>query len=170
MSIFQECYDSRVKTLGAEYAPMWCLDKNFQDFVLNHPDFNPDDFDYDYFAPLFNGQSDFEGDEDTEVNIVNLTPHDLVICGGSVSASGQIARVKMDTETLSPIAGIPVISNTIVGVENLPDSKDDTIYIVSGMVLSALNKSRSDVFAPDTGPTAIRSDRGQIIGVTGLLF
>lgn len=52
---------------------------------------------------------------------------------------------------------------------DLPEPKLDTIYIVSGMVLAALNGSRPDVYAPDIGPDAIRNDKGHIIAVIGLV-
>lgn len=43
------------------------------------------------------------------------------------------------------------------------------IYIVSTIVLSALNGRRDDVFAPDTSPSsAIRNEKGQIVGVKRL--
>lgn len=42
-------------------------------------------------------------------------------------------------------------------------------YIVSSMVRDALGQSRPDVFAPDTGPTAIRNEKGQVEAVTRLI-
>ena len=42
------------------------------------------------------------------------------------------------------------------------------MFIVSGMVLSAV-RNRQDVFAPDTGPTATRNEKGHIVGVARLI-
>lgn len=48
----------------------------------------------------------------------------------------------------------------------MPEHKENTFYIVSAIVLSALKGTRVDVIAPDTGNTAIRNDKGQIIAVS----
>ncbi|RLI11543.1 hypothetical protein DRO33_03915 [Candidatus Bathyarchaeota archaeon] len=39
------------------------------------------------------------------------------------------------------------------------------VYVVSSLVAQAV-KGRKDVVAPDTGPTAIRNEQGQIVAVT----
>ena len=51
---------------------------------------------------------------------------------------------------------------------NLPEPKEGTIYIVSGMVLSGLAGSRSDVYAPATA-LAARNELGHIVSVPGLV-
>ena len=67
----------------------------------------------------------------------------------------------------------PVVHNTYGEVEGLPDPEPGTIYLVSALVLSALEAQgiyRDDVFAPDTSPKgAIRGPDGQIKGVRQLV-
>lgn len=60
-----------------------------------------------------------------------------------------------------------MIKNTYGDMTGLPGPAPDTIYIVSSLVLAALQgKGRTDVVAPDTGPPAIRDAQGRIVAVT----
>lgn len=104
---------------------------------------------------------------------VNLTPHDLTIrVNGKdivIPKSGTVARVSVNQDVVGDIDGIPLVANRYGDVVELPDPQPDTVYIVSSMVLAAV-KDRSDVVAPDTGPTAIRDDSGRIVAVTRLVI
>ena len=106
------------------------------------------------------------------VRFINLTPHEIKIIteGGelSIPPSGTIARVKTIERDAGTLAGIPVVSRQFGEVENLPDPEEGIAYIVSALVLEAA-KGRDDVYAPDTGPTAIRNESGQIMAVTRLI-
>ena len=102
--------------------------------------------------------------------VVNLTPHALnVIDDAGVvhtfAPSGAIARVATTRDSLPPVAGLPVSRATFGDVQGLPDPADDTIFVVSGMVLAALKGARSDVFAPGD---LVRDDKGQPVGCKGL--
>ena len=108
--------------------------------------------------------------------LINLTPHPIVVrtngVGITIPTSGQVARVTSRQELASEIDiyGIKIpVQRTIFGqVEGLPDPQPDTIYIVSGLVMSALKGTRPDVVQPDTSPTgAIRNENGQIVAVCG---
>ena len=102
--------------------------------------------------------------------IVNLTPHAITIDGFGTFESQGLARVQAIREVADNTQnGIRVIKQSFGEVEGLPAPQEGTIYIVSGMVLSALQGSRADVFAPDTGADAIRNDKGHIIAVRGLV-
>lgn len=104
--------------------------------------------------------------------VVNLTPHDITVSGITYPKSGTVARVSMETTiTKSPLPGVPVFRQKMLGVIDLPDPIKGTIFLVSGFVISALNGTeRNDVFAPDTGPkSVIRDANGQIIGVSALV-
>ena len=57
----------------------------------------------------------------------------------------------------------PVLYGEISG---LPEPSADVIYITSLVV--AQRASRSDVVSPDSGPTAIRNENGQVIAVRAL--
>ena len=102
--------------------------------------------------------------------LVNLTPHDIVVRKADgdlmVPPSGLVARVTTSQEVVGDIDGVPIVRTIFGEVQGLPDPELDTVYIVSSLVLGALKGSRSDVVSPDTGPTAIRNEAGQIVAVT----
>jgi hypothetical protein len=93
---------------------------------------------------------------------INLTPHTIVLNDGrAFTPSDKIARV---TATYTPIVD-DVCSQQFGDITNLPDSIDGVTYIVSAMVLGAVN-GRTDVVAPATGhPKAVRNDKGHILSV-----
>lgn len=102
------------------------------------------------------------------MEVINLTPHKIRIITGDkvneIEASGTIARVA--TKIIS--TDNPIIFKQEFGeVENLPEPKENTIFIVSALVLARVSE-RNDVFAPLTSQ-AIRNEEGQIIGVPGLV-
>lgn len=93
---------------------------------------------------------------------INLTPHAIVLNDGRrFEPCGEIARV---TASFTDIKD-DVCEQVFGEVQNLPDPKPDTMYIVSGMVLAAC-KHRMDVAAPATGhPDTVRNDKGHIVSV-----
>jgi hypothetical protein len=104
-------------------------------------------------------------------NFVNLTPHPITIRKDGVDTtfqpSGKVARVnEMANDVEREIDGIPILRKSkFTDIIDLPEAEDGTAFIVSGMVADRI--SRSDVFAPGTGPKdeAIRNDKGHIIAV-----
>jgi len=111
------------------------------------------------------------------MNEINLISHTIKIqllsTTLSFEPSGSVARVEMEEayrSTLDLDEGYPVdvITRKTKKIINLPEPKPGFIYIVSSMVLAEV-KDRNDVFAPDTGDTAIRDDRGFIKAVTRLV-
>ena len=106
--------------------------------------------------------------------IVNLTPHAITLQVGDVATtfqtSGTIARVTQVTQPNGlTVANGQVHTSSFGEVLDIPPPQLGTYYIVSGMVLGALNGSRTDVIAPKTDTTAIRNDKGHIVAVTGWL-
>ncbi len=107
------------------------------------------------------------------VEFVNLTPHEVIVFDEEgknvllrVPPSGQIARVEVRRELVGDVNGIPAVRNEFGEVTGLPEPCEDTIYIVSLIVLNALGGKRKDVVAPDTSPAgAVRDEEGRIIGV-----
>lgn len=101
----------------------------------------------------------------------NLTPHAITLRTESgditIPPSGTIARVSTKETEVGTIAGLKVVSRQFGEVTGLPD--DGTPCIVSSMVLSALPAGTPGVYAPDTGPTAIRNDAGHVVAVTRLV-
>lgn len=111
------------------------------------------------------------------MKFINCTPHALTVQGlGTLPASGIVPRcstLRRERKGLL-VQALPVefrvrlVRQEMGAVEGLPDAVPDTVYIVSGAVLSALNGARSDVVAPDTGPDAVR-ENGQIVSVKGFV-
>ena len=104
--------------------------------------------------------------------MLNLTPHPITLRladGQDVTypPSGRVARVSMVEEVVGTVAGVPLINRRPGPVIGLPDG--DEPCIVSSMVLAALPVGAPGVYAPDTGPTAVRDERGQIVSVTRLV-
>lgn len=117
-------------------------------------------------------EEDTKGNKLGNLTVVNLTPHTIGIKVGendyTFPSSGKNVRVstkEIDTGLVGNI--VPSIKRELGQVEGLPSPQPDTIYIVSSMVLSEI-KDRDDVYAPDTGPTAIR-EGGQVKAVTRLI-
>ena len=116
------------------------------------------------------------------MNVKNLTPHTIKIKPKadtnlvfSIHPSG-LARVNMqytasDNLPVSfgiadiPIEAVKSIPGEVIG---LPEPEENTVYIVSAMVAQAV-PDRKDVYAPDTGSTAIRDDNGDVLYVTRLI-
>lgn len=102
------------------------------------------------------------------MNIINLTQHAINIIQGentiTINPSGTVARVSVQVIATDN----PMLYTQQYGeVQDLPDPQDNTIYIVSSLVLARV-PHRTDVYAPLTAQ-AIRNDAGQIIGVPGLV-
>jgi len=113
-------------------------------------------------------------------NIVNLTPHEVVVRNGNyeirIPPSGKVARVQQEFKVFPSLKNglgeIPVVGVARGKIENLPEPKNGTIYIVSGIVLEAVKarSSRIDVFSPDTSPEGvIRDENGKIEAVRRLV-
>ena len=104
--------------------------------------------------------------------IVNLTPHALNLYKGdklveTIPPAGKVARVKLERVVIGDVNGFPITKTNAVSVENVPDPEPDTIYVVSGFVLSVLT-DRPDVVAPDTDTeSVVRDEANHIIGVRG---
>lgn len=109
---------------------------------------------------------------ETNTKFINLTPHAISVQKGdqvvTIPPSGQVARVAVKTETLPPIGGFNISKQIFGEVEGLPQPQEGIYYIVSALVGGQI-KARQDVYGPDTGPTAVRNDKGHIVAVRGLV-
>ena len=109
-----------------------------------------------------------------EIVMINLTPHTIILkmmdSTIEIPPSGTVARVTTKEEYVGDAfigdSIIPVCRRTFGEVENLPE--EGNMCIVSALVLAAV-PDRKNTFAPDTGPTAIRNEKGQIEAVTRLI-
>lgn len=110
------------------------------------------------------------------ITVVNLMKHacTLKIRGETHTfpPSGKVAHVE---EILTPVntvkisgVQVPICSRRFGTVENLPPVIPGTIYIVPSMVLQAVPE-RGDVFAPDSGKSAQRNDKGHVVSVCQLI-
>ena len=111
--------------------------------------------------------------------MINLTPHVVVIENGdgglvTIPPSGMVARVVTKETVVSSVKvngfNIPVATHHFGEVSGLPDQ--DEACIVSSLVLEAVRLQqpwRRNVFAPDTGATAIRDSDGRIVAVRQLV-
>ena len=127
------------------------------------------------------------------MKIKNLTPHDIRIKPFNAAApenkldlvikpSGKVARVNMEYDTNNeyqlvdfgrtsgnaPLLAIATVKAKYGELIGLPEPQDDMMYIVSAMVAQAVPE-RNDVYAPDTGDTAVRDKDGNILRVTRLI-
>ena len=101
--------------------------------------------------------------------LVNLTPHTINIFNEDrievevLAPSGQVARVatRMNFEGLA--GAVPLFSATYGEIQGLPASEADTLFVVSGMVAAATD--RSDVASPGE---LVRDENGKPTGCRGL--
>lgn len=112
--------------------------------------------------------------------IVNATPHpiNVVNTNGEIITfppSGILPRVEVtQTEVrgklFDTLGNKFAVANRVQGqVTGLPDQEFGTMYIVSSMVASALKNKREDLIVPDTGASAIRDEKGNIVAVQGFV-
>ena len=115
--------------------------------------------------------------------MINLTPHPINIRLANentliIPPSGQVARVDMMEQVVgyTVIDGkqIPLITRIACGITGL-DEYGTGVAIVSSMVLDYLQSTHDRryalyvLYAPDTGDTALRNERGHIEAVTRLV-
>ncbi|MBP1308857.1 hypothetical protein JOD82_001877 [Paenibacillus sp. 1182] len=136
-------------------------------FVFNFKSFEGNDL--EGFKRLANDQA-------LPVQVVNLTPHEVKIVddAGAVikayPATGKMVRVNTNDIQLPSVDEVPVVRVEYTDVDGLPESRPNTIYLVSVLVAQALGGSRRDVYTPDTGPKSVFRDAGgQIVGVRRLM-
>lgn len=100
------------------------------------------------------------------MKVVNLTPHPITITDGpTFEPSGTVARVSTDQKLVDIVNGIDVSEQTFGDIEGLPSPSyfEDTIYIVSAVVLAAAKaEGRTDCVAPNTAK-AVRNEDGHIV-------
>ena len=87
------------------------------------------------------------------MKVINLTPHNVDICDeeGHVvktyRASGIVARVAHYWETIEYVDGVPLVVRENERVIGLPNQQEDTVYIVSNIILNYC-ADRLDLVSP----------------------
>lgn len=95
----------------------------------------------------------------TQVDLVNLTTHNVVIINPatnkeilSIPTTNSVARVCLNRKQINVLqfhnVSIPIFISNWGKVNDLPEQKEDTFYIVSSLVADA-NQNRSDLLVPD---------------------
>lgn len=118
------------------------------------------------------------------MQFLNLTPHaitirrtgtlnDVLLDDIVLPPSGTVARVSTEEREIGRFKGVRFVTRTLGKVTGLPkhaDGGDDTTVavIVSSMVLAAV-PGRANTYAPDSGPSAIRDEAGNVVAVTQLV-
>lgn len=98
------------------------------------------------------------------MNIINLTPHDVVYSNKGnfkVIQTSGLARCTMESKMVDIIDNIPVNQNSYGEVVGLPEEQEGTYYIVSRIVAEAMKGKRNDLLIVDK---TIRDDKGFIVG------
>lgn len=102
------------------------------------------------------------------MKLINLTPHDVILCGIKISASGSQARVamtrKLGAYTVVGEWPVPVYHTALGEVTGLPEASDGVGYIVSAMVRAAAQERR-DLYSP---ADLQRDASGNVIGCESL--
>lgn len=111
------------------------------------------------------------------MKIVNLTPHTVNVCDESgsvvrsIEPSGKVLRLPTRAYAAGELDEIPLVRLSYEEPEDLPPVENDTVYIVSSLMIEPLARmGRRDFVAPDTSPgSVVRDDEGRIIGVKRLI-
>lgn len=105
------------------------------------------------------------------VTLVNMTPHEVNYYSEgkqifTVPVSGLPAiRLPEENVNIHTNYGMEFTTKQYKEAENLPNEQDNVLFIVSKMVLDAVN--RNDFIAPDTGDGAVRDVDGTVTGRKG---
>lgn len=100
---------------------------------------------------------------------VNLIGHEITISGyATLPKAEKPCYVETEQVVIDKIAGIPVAKTEFKRIVNLPDPEEGTYYIVSRISKDYVPSNRNDVYCVDTGPTAIRDEKGHVVAVTQL--
>jgi hypothetical protein len=102
------------------------------------------------------------------MNIINLTPHEVILCGQQIKPDGTLARVSMTRKQVGQLdvdgTSVPIYRTVLGTVTGLPPANDGVGYIVSAMVRSAAPERR-DLYSP---ADLQRDASGNVIGCESL--
>jgi hypothetical protein len=96
-------------------------------------------------------------------NIINLTPHtiNVVLEDRTIEIpSSGVARCSQSSQLVGEVNGIPLTATTFGEVIDLPEPTEDTLFIVSRLIMSACPE-RNDLLCPNE---LVRDEEGKIIG------
>ena len=97
------------------------------------------------------------------MQIINCTPHPINLLDGEViEKSGIIPRLIEKEKKIESIEKYSLYQKSFGQIDNLPEKKPDTYYIVSALIVQACPE-REDLLVP----RVIRDGQGKIIGCDG---
>lgn len=102
------------------------------------------------------------------MKIINCTPHEInvVTDKGIVTypKTDNVANIPVSPVTKMTIGGVNIVDTEFGELTGLPDQQEDTMFIVSRMVKSAV-PHRTDLLVPGI---PVRDEKGTIIGCKNL--
>ena len=104
------------------------------------------------------------------INLINLTPHDINLFDGdklidTIEKSDKFARAKEEKRRVDYVNGWAVDQISYGEVVDLPETQENTYYIVSQITaVAAKELGRTDCLIVSD---IVRNDKGQIIGCRG---
>lgn len=104
-------------------------------------------------------------EEEPDVRIVNLTPHEIRIGDVRIPSAGLARCSTVAVPMYVRGCPVPVVRQRFGEVFGLPDPEDGTIYVVSMPVAQAIGNDRDDIFVPGE---QIRDESGRIVGCKSL--
>jgi len=108
----------------------------------------------------------------TELNIINLTPHDIHLCDESgkviktFEKTGNIERAEVeytDDIVLTDIITIKKVNYNKPDKSFISDEKNENTYYIVSTIVKEYYKDRKDVLCPGN---MVRDDEGNIKGCT----
>lgn len=119
----------------------------------------------------FTKQHDAKQKTETQFSkFINMTFQDVTIRTDAnertIKKAGLVATIRTEESDVEDLDGIKCYTLKFCEIQNLPAEEEGTIYIVPMPV--AQTAGRSDVYAADTGKSAIRDEKGKFIAFTAL--
>lgn len=110
------------------------------------------------------------------LNIVNLTKTDITLICGEDNSTNIVIKASespVNIETIEQVIEnnklpVPLVNHKFGEIENLPEIKENTIYIVSSIAAQAIKEKypeRTDILILSG---YVRDENGKIIGATKL--
>lgn len=105
------------------------------------------------------------------MNILNLTPHNVVINGVSYEPCGQVSRVNSEEidqgkQYIKEAGNVPIIAQKLGAIQGLPEPVEGLLLLTSRMVAAkAWEQGRRDVVCP---AHLQRDESGTVTGAAAL--
>jgi len=102
--------------------------------------------------------------------LVNMTPHDVVVLNSDntvlmvLPKTDSTVRLSVNTVECEPLGKVPTSKTVFGDAVGLPDFEENTYYVVSQLVKSAL-PHREDLLVP---ADVVRDEKGLILGCRSL--